>query len=61
RDRERIFNLGYFTWVEQQGVSIEDFTVRRSQRFWRDLRDLLPLWDRMIEDFNARTGLAEAS
>ena len=61
RDRERIFNLGYFTWVEQQGVSIEDFTARRSQRFWRDLRDLLPLWDRMIEDFNARTGLAEAS
>jgi len=61
RDRERIFNLGYFTWVEQQGVSIEDFTVRRSQRFWRDLRDLLPLWDQMIEDFNARTGLAEAS
>ena len=24
-DRQRIFNLGYFTWVEQQGVSIADF------------------------------------
>ena len=24
RERERIFNLGYFTWVEQQGVSLED-------------------------------------
>lgn len=60
RDRERVFNLGYFTWVEQQGVSIEDFTARRSPRFWRGLRDLLPLWDRLIEDFNARTGLAEA-
>ena len=29
RDRERIFNLGYYTWVEQQGVSIEDFEARR--------------------------------
>jgi cysteine synthase len=58
RDRERVFNLGYFTWVEQQGVSVEDFTARRSQRFWRDLRDQLPLWDSMIEELNARTGLA---
>ena len=28
-ERERIFNLGYFTWVEQQGVSLEDFQARR--------------------------------
>ena len=33
-DRERIFNLGYFTWVEQQGVSLADFQARRDQRFW---------------------------
>ena len=30
RDRERIFNLGYYTWVEQQGVSIAEFTARRA-------------------------------
>jgi cysteine synthase A len=58
RDRERVFNLGYFTWVEQQGVSVEDFIQRRSQRFWRDLRDLLPLWDSMIDELNTRIGLA---
>ncbi len=28
RDRERIFNLGYYTWVEQQGVSLAEFTAR---------------------------------
>ncbi|HEX9123236.1 MAG TPA: pyridoxal-phosphate dependent enzyme, partial [Actinomycetota bacterium] len=61
RERDRIFNLGYFTWVEQQGVAIEDFTVRRSQDFWRGLRELLPAWDRMIEDVNARTGLEVAT
>jgi cysteine synthase A len=55
-ERERIFNLGYFTWVEQQGVSIEDFTIRRHQSFWRGLRDLVPLWDEGIRELNARTG-----
>ncbi len=58
RDRERVFNLGYYTWVEQQGVAIPDFTARRDQAFWRGLRDLVPAWDAMIREFNARTGLA---
>ena len=57
-DRDRIFNLGYYTWVEQQGVSLADFERRRDQRFWAGLRDLLPAWDAMIEEFNGRTGLA---
>ncbi|HWP36398.1 MAG TPA: pyridoxal-phosphate dependent enzyme [Gemmatimonadales bacterium] len=56
-ERDRVFNLGYFTWVEQQGVPIEDFVVRRDQGFWRGLRELLPAWDAMITDFNGRTGL----
>ena len=57
-DRNRIFNLGYYTWVEQQGVSLPDFEARRDQRFWTGLRDLLPAWDAMITEFNERTGLA---
>ena len=58
RDRRRIFNLGYFTWVEQQGVALADFDRRKDQRFWRGLRGLLPVWDEMIERFNRETGLA---
>ena len=58
-ERRRIFNLGYFTWVEQRGVSIEDFVARREQGFWRGLRDRLPAWDAMIEQFNGRTGARE--
>ena len=42
-DRKRIFNLGYFTWVEQQDVSIEDFERRREERFWRDLVETIPV------------------
>jgi len=57
-DQTRIFNLGYFTWVEQQGVSLADFTVRRDQAFWRGLHELLPAWDERIAEFNGRTGLA---
>jgi hypothetical protein len=59
-DRNRIFNLGYYTWVEQQGVGLAEFDARRDQRLWRGLRDLLPVWDTMIEEFNARTGVLAA-
>jgi cysteine synthase len=55
-DRNRIFNLGYYTWVEQQGVSLEDFDRRRNQDFWQGLVDTIPEWDRQIEDFNAEIG-----
>jgi cysteine synthase len=53
-DRRRIFNLGYYTWVEQQNVPIDEFVARRDQATWTEMRDLLPRWDAMIEEFNAR-------
>ena len=52
RDRERIFNLGYYTWVEQQGVELDDFDARRDPDFWDNLMDVVPVWDRMIGCFN---------
>jgi hypothetical protein len=54
RDRERMFNLGYFTWVEQQGVPLADFDARKKASFWRALRPLVSEWDSMIKEFNAR-------
>lgn len=53
RGRERIFNLGYYTWVEQQGIDLADFDARRDQGWWDSLVDLVPRWDAMIVDFNA--------
>ena len=53
-DRERIFNLGYYTWVEQQGTSLADFDRRRDQRFWDGLMDMVPVWDEMIAGVNDR-------
>jgi cysteine synthase len=54
RDRARIFNLGYFTWVEQRGISIDELEARRDQAFWRGLRRLLGIWDELIRDLNER-------
>ena len=41
RGRERIFNLGYYTWVEQQNVSLEDFDARRDPRYWDGLMQMV--------------------
>ncbi|HYU26292.1 MAG TPA: pyridoxal-5'-phosphate-dependent protein subunit beta, partial [Thermoanaerobaculia bacterium] len=58
RGRERIFNLGYFTWVEQQGTSTDEFTARASESFWHDLQRFVPAWDAMIEQVNAEANIA---
>jgi cysteine synthase len=59
-ERERIFNLGYFTWVEQQGVTLEEFEARRNPSFWSGIHGLVHDWDALVDDFNARTGVLEA-
>jgi cysteine synthase len=59
-DRDRIFNLGYFTWVEQQGVPLDEFEARRRPEFWTETRSIVHEWDRRIDDLNARTGALEA-
>jgi cysteine synthase A len=53
-DRDRIFNLGYFTWVEQQGVPVDEFEARRDPAFWTATREITAVWDRLIEEFNDR-------
>jgi cysteine synthase len=58
-ERSRIFNLGYFTWVEQQGVAPAAFEERRSQDFWRILQGALPALDALIIEFNARAGFGK--
>ena len=52
--RERVFNLGYYTWVEQQGTGLEHFDARRQQGFWQALRERVATWDELIVEFNQR-------
>jgi cysteine synthase len=58
-ERSRIFNLGYYTWVEQRGVALADFERRRSREFWGELRRTAPAWDALIAEFNAVAGFGE--
>lgn len=53
----RVFNLGYYTWVEQQGTPFEEFEARRDQSFWDALRPLVGQWDEGIAEFNERSGV----
>lgn len=57
RERRRIFNLGYFTWVEQLNLDIETFVARREQSWWDAMVPVVDRWDGLIDDFNDRTGL----
>jgi len=58
-ERQRIFNLGYFTWVEQQGVSIQEFEARRDPSFWTEMRERAGAWDAQIDELNARARVLE--
>ncbi|MGD9795113.1 MAG: pyridoxal-5'-phosphate-dependent protein subunit beta [Acidimicrobiia bacterium] len=53
-DRRRIFNLGYYTWVEQQGTPFEMFTARRDQSWWQQMWPIVDDWDAAIGEFNAK-------
>jgi hypothetical protein len=58
RERNRIFNLGYYTWVEQQGVPVDVFERRRAPGFWSGLRPLVDQWDGLLAELNGRAALA---
>jgi len=56
-DRKVLHNLKYFTWVEQQGRTVEQLNALWSPSFWTDLQAQLPEWDRQIEAFNQDVGV----
>jgi hypothetical protein len=56
-DRKSIHNLKYFTWVEQQGRTVEELDALWDPVFWDDLAALVPEWDESIRAFNTETGV----
>ena len=54
-DKKRIFNLGYYTWVEQQNIPVEEFNKRADPKFWKNMRGEIKEWDEKIKEFNKRT------
>ncbi len=56
-ERKAIHNLKYFTWVEQQGKTVQELNALWSQSFWQDLAASLPRLDERIAAFNRDTGV----
>jgi hypothetical protein len=58
-ERKAIHNLKYFTWVEQQGKTVEELNRLWAPGFWDDLVAQLPTWDTEITAFNQDTGVLD--
>jgi cysteine synthase len=53
-DRKALHNLKYFTWVEQQGRTVEELNALWSPEFWDEEFAKADQWDKLIEQFNQR-------
>ncbi|MBK9777415.1 MAG: pyridoxal-phosphate dependent enzyme [bacterium] len=56
-DRKTLHNFKYFTWVEQQGRTVEELRRLWDPDFWTETFDVVDAWDRRIDEFNALVGL----
>ena len=57
-DKKRMHNLKYFTWVEQLGKDVEDLDRQwYDENYWRDKYLSYTEWDKLIREFNEKTGL----
>lgn len=59
RSRKRIHNLKYYTWVEQQGRTVEELDALwyDEENTWGSVRRQADEIDRLITEFNERAGV----
>ena len=57
--RKRIHNLKYFTWIEQQGKTLEELDAQwyDYDNYWESIRNQVGKIDELINEFNKKTGL----
>ena len=48
-NRERWFNLKYYTWVEQQGKTVAELDVQRSPSWWEEEQAKIPEIDKRLK------------
>lgn len=57
-EKKRMHNLKYFTWVEQQGKTVEELNDQwYDDNYWSSRYAQVEEWDKKIEEFNERTGV----
>ncbi|MGE5542855.1 MAG: PLP-dependent cysteine synthase family protein [Bacillota bacterium] len=49
-NRDRWFNLKYYTWVEQQGKTVNELNALKSQDWWQSERARIPEIDRRLRE-----------
>jgi len=56
--KKRIHNLKYFTWIEQQGKTVEELNAQwYDAGYWKSKLDRADAMDEQIEAFNRETGV----
>lgn len=56
--RKRVHNLKYYTWVEQQGKTVDELNAQWYDRnYWTDIHKQMNQIDSLINEFNEQTGL----
>jgi len=58
-DRKRIHHLKYFTWIEQQGMELDELNAQwyYYPRYWENVQQISPMIDNLINQFNEKVGL----
>lgn len=59
-DKKRMHNLKYFTWIEQQGKTVEELDEQWSNdNYWKDKFNSFKDLDEKIKEFNEKVGLIQ--
>lgn len=57
-EKKRMHNLKYFTWIEQQGKTVEELNAQwYDENYWKSRYAKVEEWDQKINEFNEATGL----
>ncbi len=57
-EKKAVHNLKYFTWVEQQGKTVEELNAQwYDENYWDERFNIAKTWDKLIEEFNAKTNI----
>ncbi|MGA2762212.1 MAG: pyridoxal-phosphate dependent enzyme [Spirochaetia bacterium] len=57
-EKKRVHNLKYYTWVEQQGKTVQELNAQwEDPGYWSGIQEQAPRIDSLIEEFNREVGL----
>ena len=59
-EKKRMHNLKYFTWIEQQGKTVDELNAQwYDENYWKSRYAKVDEWDEKIREFNERTGVVK--